>query len=93
MWTCVFLKYDWWRVMWLQSATDWFVIIDILGGATRIGSSTKLGHPTRGTCKWFTSFSCIMLIFWNDLVMDDMLFSYRWMLNRLWNVDWFVDEC
>jgi hypothetical protein len=34
-----------------------------------------------------------MLMFWNDLVMDDILFSCRWMLHQLWNVDWFVDKC
>jgi hypothetical protein len=32
-------------------------------------------------------------MFWNDLVMDDMVLSCRWMLNRLWNVDRVVDEC
>ena len=69
------------------------MIINVLGGATGIGPATGQGYPTGGAGWWFPPFSCIMLMFWNDLVMDDMLLSCRWMLKWLWNVDWFVDEC
>jgi hypothetical protein len=33
-----------------------------------------------------------MLMFWNDLFEDDILLRCRRILNRLWNVDWVVDE-
>jgi hypothetical protein len=49
---------------------SWFVTIDVLGGAT------EQGHPTWGTCKWFPSFSYIMLMLWNDLLVDDLLLHY-----------------
>jgi hypothetical protein len=44
-----------------------FVTIDVLGGAT------GQGHPTGRTGRWFPPFSCIMLMFWNDLLVDDIL--------------------
>jgi len=34
----------------------WFVAIDILGGATGIGPSSRQGHPTSGTSRWFPPF-------------------------------------
>jgi hypothetical protein len=78
-----------------------------LGVATRIGLSTGQGHPTGETCWWFPPFSRIMLMFWNDLVMDDILLNPWWrmkqrwnvwlnswrMLKHLWNVDRILDEC
>jgi len=83
----------WWQVMWLPSANR--LICDYLCVRCwdRDWTFDRLGHPMRKTGRWFPPFSCIMLMFRNDLVMDDMLLSYRWMLNQLWNVDWFVDEC
>jgi len=61
MWTCV------------SNAMCWFVIIDVLGGATGIGPTTGQGHPMGGTGRSFPPFSCIMLMFWNNLFKDDIL--------------------
>jgi len=51
--TCVFLENIWWWVMWLSNTNVLIVIIDVLGGATRISLSTGQGHPTRGISRWF----------------------------------------
>ena len=67
--------------------------IDVLSGGTEIGPSNEQGHSTGDTSSWFPPFSCIMLMLWNDLVMDDMLLSCWRMLNRLRDVDWVADEC
>jgi len=47
----------------------WFVTIDVLSGATMIEPSIEQGHPTGGTGKWFPSFSHMMFMFWNNLLM------------------------
>jgi len=63
MWTCVFLENIWWRVMWLSYTNVLIVIIDVLGGGTRIWHSTGLRHSTRGIGRWFLPFSIIMLLY------------------------------
>jgi hypothetical protein len=47
----------------------WFLAIDVLGGAAKIGSSSGQGQPTGGTGRWFPPFSHMMFMFWNDLHM------------------------
>jgi hypothetical protein len=47
----------------------WFVAIDVLRGATKIGPSSGQGQPAGGTGKWFPPFSQMMFMFWNDLHM------------------------
>ena len=73
MWTCVFLENVWWRVMWLSNTNVSIVIIDVLGSTTGIRPSTGQGHPTRGIGRWFPHFSCITLMFQNNLFEDDIL--------------------
>jgi len=69
---------------WIQMY--WFMAINVLGGATGIGPSSGQGHPTGGTGRWFPPFSCMVLMFWNDLLMDDILLNPWWMMRRRWNV-------
>jgi hypothetical protein len=52
-----------------------FVAIYVLGGTTRTRPSSGQGHPTSGTSRWFPPFSCMMLMFWNELLMDDILLN------------------
>ena len=66
--------------------TYWFMAIDVLGGSTKIGPLSRQGHPTSGTCRWFPLFSSMMLMFWNDLLMDDILLNPWWTMKRWWNV-------
>jgi hypothetical protein len=47
----------------------WFVTIDMLGGATMIGPSIEQGHLIGGISRWFPSFSRMMFMFWNNLLM------------------------
>jgi hypothetical protein len=84
----------------------WFVTSDVLDDANGIEHSTGQRHPTGGTGRWFPPFSCITLMFWNNLFEDDIYYCVvmnvkptikYWLscwqiLNRLWNVDWVVDE-
>ena len=57
---------------WIQMY--WFVAINFLGGATGIGPSSGQGHPTGGIGRWFPPFfSCITLMFQNNLFEDDIL--------------------
>jgi hypothetical protein len=61
---------DYWMQMY------WFMTIDVVGGTTGIRSVTEQGHPTGWAGRWFPPFSCIMLMFWNELFEDDILLHY-----------------
>jgi hypothetical protein len=52
---------------------QWFVPIDVLGGAIGIEPSLGQGHPIGGTGKWLPPFSYIMLMLWNYLFENDTL--------------------
>jgi hypothetical protein len=107
IWTFVCLRHAWWRVVQLLNTNvliygyqcfkwcDW----------DQTFIKTRTPHGWKG--RWFPHFSCMMLMFWNDLLMDDILLNpwwmmrqrwnvwlnFWWMLQRLWNVDWVLDEC
>ena len=53
--------------LWMQMYL--FVVTDVLGGAARIGQSLGQGQPAGGSGRWFPRFSCIMFMFWNNLLM------------------------
>jgi len=48
------------------------VVVDVSGVIIGIGPSSRQGQPAGGTGKWFPPFSCMMLLLWNDLLMDDI---------------------
>jgi hypothetical protein len=54
----------------LRMQIYWFVVIHVLGGAVRIRPSSRQGQPADGVGKWFPPFSRMMLMLWNDLLMD-----------------------
>jgi hypothetical protein len=71
----------------------WFGAIDVLGGAVGIGPSSGQGQLAGGAGRWFPPFSRMMLMLWNDLLMDDILLNpwQRW--NDDETFDWILDEC
>ena len=91
----------------LRMQMYWFVAIDVLGGVAGIGPSSGQGQSTGGAGRWFPLFSCMMFMFWNDLLINDLLLNPCWMmkwrwsvwlnsgwlLKWLWNVDRVLDEC
>ena len=76
MWTCVFLENIWWRVMWLSNTNVFIVIIDVLGGATRISPSPGQGHPTIGIGRWFPPPFYCNVSFWSEFITKDLLLCY-----------------
>jgi hypothetical protein len=54
----------------------WFVTIDVLGGGTVIGPSTRQGHPMGGTGRWLPPPSSIMIISRNEFTMKNQLSYY-----------------
>jgi hypothetical protein len=95
LWIWVCLKYIWWWVIWLPNANVLIMIIDMFRWCDQDWTCDRARTPAGGTGKWFPHFSCIMLMFWNDLLMDDMMKCWLnswWMLKRWWNVDWILDE-
>jgi hypothetical protein len=64
----------------------WFVAIDVLGVVAEIRPSSGQGQPICGAGRWFPPFSRMMLMLWNDLLMNDILLNPWWMMKRWWNV-------
>jgi hypothetical protein len=62
------------------------MVINGLGGASGIRPSSGQGHPAGGTGRWYPPFSRMMLMLWNDLLMDNILLNPWWMMKQRWNV-------
>jgi hypothetical protein len=62
----------------------WFVIISVLGGATRIRPLIGQGHPTGGTIRWLPPPSSIMLV---SEVNTKLLQNVWWVLQRIYYCD------
>jgi len=85
----------------------WFVMTYVFRCCNQDWTFDRARTPTKGTCRWFPPFSRMMLMFWNDLLMDDILLNPWWrmkqwwnvwlnswrMLKQLWNVNRILDEC
>jgi hypothetical protein len=69
IWTCLCLKYAWWRVGWSLNTNVLICGQYVLGGAAGIGPLSGQGHPAGGTVRWFPPFSRMMFMFWNDLLI------------------------
>jgi hypothetical protein len=67
------------------------VTIDVLSGATGTGSATREGLSMGGAGRWFPPFSCIMLMFWNELLR---MIYYCVVMNvkSTMKCDWIIDE-
>ena len=59
----------------LKMQMYWFVAIDVLGGVAGIKPSLRQGQLVSGVGRWFPSFSHMMFIFWNVLLMMNFIKS------------------
>jgi len=78
--------------MWFKDANILNCGIDVLGDATRIRPLPRQGQTVGATGRCFPP-SCMMFMFWNDLLM----MIYYWILDEWWNnnemSDWILDDC
>jgi hypothetical protein len=55
--------------MWFKDANILICDIDVLGGAAGIRPLSGQGKTAGGTGRWFLPFSCMVFMFWNDLLL------------------------
>jgi hypothetical protein len=55
--------------MWFKDANILICGIDVLGGVAGIGPLSGQRKIAGGIGRWFLPFSCMMFMFWNDLLM------------------------
>jgi hypothetical protein len=77
----------------LKMQMYWFVATDVLGGVAGIRPSPGQGQPISGAGRWFPPFSCMMFMFWNDLLMVIFyeIFVEWWNDDEVF--DWILDDC
>jgi len=83
----------WWWVMWLSNTNVLIMIIDMLGCAIEIGSSTRQWHPIKGIGRWLSPIYIISTCFHIHIRVPFQFFFITSLYKKGRTTNWVINTC